>query len=761
MRRHRGFPPSRRYNPRKDTVALTPGTRLGPYEITVQIGVGGMGEVYRARDTRLDRTVAIKVLPETHAADPQFRDRFEREARAISSLNHPHICTLYDVGRQDGTNYLVMEYLEGETIAQRLEKGALPLDQALRCAIEIADALDKAHRQGITHRDLKPGNIMLTKGGAKLLDFGLATSVTPGMAGADLSALSTTPPRLTAHGTILGTFQYMAPEQAGGGRLDARADVFSFGAVLYEMVSGQCAFPGSSVAQVLSAVLRDDPRPFEAPPAVARIVTRCLAKQPGQRFQTMADVKAALEHAGERPPSLEPSIAVLPFANLSADKENEYFSDGLAEEIINVLAHVPGLKVIARTSAFAFRGKDQDIRTIAHTLGVRSILEGSVRRAGTRIRVTAQLIDAEGGHHLWSERYDREMADVFAIQDDIAQAIASALQTKLSMAPVVVRRYTPNLPAYEAYLKALHDMGYTTPDQLARAKESLEQAIALDPQFALAHSTLGFYFLRLALPGLLPAHEAMPLVRDAARKALSIDPSLPEAHALLGAVAAIYDYDWVESERLFRLATRGDSVPPIVRFTSMMYLVPVGRYQEAVAEHERALNEDPLNLVGRFQLAFCLQAAGMPAQAATEFRRLLALDANFWLAAYGLSITSALNGILPEALDYAEKAHAVAPWATSNTGLLAGVLKLHGDVRRADEMLEELGDGRSYGGPIGFVIFHLVCSQPDRAADWAEKAIQQRDPRIAVTLRLFAPILRSSPRWPALAKQMNLRDMVA
>jgi serine/threonine protein kinase len=741
-------------------MALIPGTCLGPYEIAAQIGVGGMGEVYRARDTRLDRIVAIKVLPEALAADPQFRDRFDREARAISSLNHPHICTLYDVGHQDGTDYLVMEYLEGQTVAQRLETGALPLDEALRCALDIADALDKAHRRGITHRDLKPGNIMLTKDGAKLLDFGLAKSIAPGMAGADFSSVPTPPPAVTLQGTIVGTFQYMAPEQAEGRPLDARADVFSFGAVLYEMVSGNRAFGGSSVAQVLSAVLRDDPLPLQAPPAVEQIVTRCLAKRPGERFQTMADVRTALEQASQQSSAVEPSIAVLPFANLSADKENEYFSDGLAEEIINVLAHIPGLKVIARTSAFAFRGKEQDIRTIAQALGVRSILEGSVRRSGSRIRVTAQLIDAAGGHHLWSERYDRELADVFAIQDDIAQAIASALQTKLSVAPAVLRRYTPNLPAYDAYLKALHDMGHRTPEQLAPAREWLEQAIALDPQFALAHSTLGYYFLRQALPGLLPAHDAMPLVREAARKALSIDPSSPEAHALLGAVAAIYDYDWVEAERLFRLARRGVSVPPIVRFTSMLYLLPVGRIQDAVAEYEHALDEDPLNLVGRFQFAYCLQVAGMSAQAATEYRRILALDENFWLAAHGLTFTCALSGMLPEALHYAEKAYALAPNA-NNIGALAGVLKLRGNSRRAEEMLEKLGDGRSHGAPIGFVIFYLLCSEPDKAADWAEKAIEQRDPRIAITLRLFGTVWRSSPRWPALARQMNLRDMVA
>jgi serine/threonine-protein kinase len=467
-------------------------------------------------------------------------------------------------------------------------------------------------------------------------------------------------------------------------------------------------------------------------------------------------VRIALERLSTKAGDLQRSIAVLPFANLSPDKENEYFGDGLTEEIINVLTHVPGLKVTARTSAFAFRGKDQDIRTIAHTLGVRSILEGSVRRAGSRIRVTAQLIDAEDGCHLWSERYDREMADVFAVQDDIAQAIASALQAKLSAEPAAIRRYTPNLPAYEAYLKALHDMGQMTPEKLARSKEWLEQAIALDPGFALAHSTLGFHFLRLALPGLLPAHDAMPLVRAAARKALSINPLLPEAHALLGVVAAIYDYDWAESERLFRVAMSGDSTPPIVRFLSMFYLLPVGRLQDAVQEHERALKEDPLNLVGRFQLAACLQSAGMETQAATEFRRVLSFDEGFWLAAFGLSMDYALRGMLSEAITFAERAYALAPWSTNTVGTLAGLLRVSGDTNRAEEVLRRLGAGDTYGGPVGFVLFHLLCSEPDKAADWAEKAIAQRDPRITVTLSFFGKIWRSHPRSASLARRMNL-----
>src|SRR5262245_13552050 len=364
------------------------------------------------------------------------------------------------------------------------------------------------------------------------------------------------------------------------------------------MLTGMRAFPGNTPAQALSAILRDEPRPVpvSVPASLGRVVTRCLAKSPGDRFQTCEELSAALHHAlapsDDHP---RPSIAVLPFANLSADKENEYFSDGLAEEIINALTQIPGLKVTARTSAFAFRGKEQDIRTIAEALDVRTVLEGSVRRAGTRIRVTAQLINAADGYHLWSERYDRELADVFAVQDEIAAAIAKALQVKLAGASVGRRRYTPSLPCYEAYLRALHESQKLTPDAMARSKEWYERAIALDPGFALAHSMFGFHFAQLANYGLLPAHEAMPLVRSEARKALAIDPSLPEGHATLGLVAGLYDYDWQEAARRFELAMAADPVPSQGRrYYALYYLLPVGRAEEAVEECALALREDPL-----------------------------------------------------------------------------------------------------------------------------------------------------------------------
>ena len=355
--------------------------------------------------------------------------RFQSEARAIAAINHPHICQIYDVG----SDYLVLEYLQGEPL-----RGPVTRDEAVRLAIQIADALQAAHERGILHRDLKPANVMVLRQGgrphAKLLDFGIAQ-----LTGSDPDATS------TVAGDVIGTPAYMSPEQAAGKPLDARSDVFSFGAVLYELLAGARAFPGDSTAQILSAVLRDDPGPFDAPPRCSRSSSRCLAKDPERRFQTMADVRHALQHLPRGSADAAASIAVLPFANLSADRENEYFGDGLAEEIINALAQVDGLKVIARTSAFSFKGKNEDVRQIAQALGVTNVLEGSVRRAGDRIRVTAQLIAAADGTHLWSERFDRPMTDVFAMQDEIASAITTALKGRLGGALASPRHYTPRL----------------------------------------------------------------------------------------------------------------------------------------------------------------------------------------------------------------------------------------------------------------------------------------------------------------------------
>ncbi len=725
-------------------MALTSGTKLGPYEIIAPIGAGGMGEVYRARDTRLDRTVAIKVLPQHLADTSEARQRFEREARAISSLNHPNICTLYDIG----PDYLVMEHIEGIPL-----NGPFALDPALRYAAQICDALDAAHKKNITHRDLKPANILVTASGVKLLDFGLVKVET-----AHAFDPTTQTSLLTQAGAVMGTAAYMSPEQARGEEVDARSDIFSFGAVLYEMLSGRSAFARHCSVETTSAILRDEPAALDAPSNVSAIVTRCLRKSPADRFQTIGEVRAAIEQAANKPAEKIPSIAVLPFANMSGDKEQEYFSDGLAEEIINGLVKIPGLKVIARTSAFAFRGQNTDVRKIAETLGVANVLEGSVRRSGNRIRVTAQLITASDGSHLWSERYDRELADVFAVQDEMAAAIAGALQTKLAVPPAVLPRYTPNLPAYEAYLKAQHHWLKITPESLARSKECYEQAIALDPGFALAHTGLANYFLMMTVgSALLPAHEAIPQVRALAQRALEINPLLPDAHGMLAIVAGVYDHDWKEAERLFRVALARDPVPPWVQsWLGFFYLMPVGRPERAVEELERALQGDPLNTIFRLCLAMGLMASGRCEDASVECRRLLELDENYWLGYVVYAWSLLFQGRDSDAFSSAEKGYSLAPWNATATGTFAAILKRRGDTRRAEEVLQPLRNSpETYGGPRGMAVFHFLCEERDQSADWLEKCLAQRDPYGAILSPWF---LRSSPRWPTLAKMMNRRS---
>ncbi len=408
------------------------------YDVAEKLGEGGMGVVYKALDRRLDRAVAIKILPSELAANAQRKRRFMNEARAASALSHPNIVTIYDIASEQGADYLVMEYIDGPTLADVLESGSLKPSRALHYAIQMADALAKAHAAGIIHRDLKPANVMLTRDDVvKVMDFGLA-KLTERSAGASASSAPDGPTLTfaTEAGLVMGTLSYMAPEQAEGRTVDARSDIYSFGAVLYEMLTGRRAFSG---------VLRREPPPVteiapEVPGALEQIVIRTLRPDPDRRFQSMADLKSALEQVREdissgaiaqtlREP---PSIAVLPFSNLSPDPDNEYFSDGLAEEIINALTRIPGLRVIARTSAFSFKGEKQDLRAIGERLRVRTVLEGSVRKAGSRVRVSAQLIDVGDESHLWSERYDRDLTDIFAIQDDIANAIVEGLKRRFS-----------------------------------------------------------------------------------------------------------------------------------------------------------------------------------------------------------------------------------------------------------------------------------------------------------------------------------------
>ena len=693
-----------------------------------------MGEVYKAIDTRLGRTVAIKTIDQAHG------ERVQQEARAVAALNHPNICVLHDVG----PGYLVMEFLDGSPL-----HGPMPLNDALLIATQVADALEAAHAKGILHRDLKPANIMMTSSGAKLLDFGLAKIL------ADTGDDATR----TLAGSVMGTASYMSPEQALGKSSDVRSDVFSFGAVLYELLSGKRVFERESLLETLNAVVREEPRPLDSP--AASLVSRCLAKQPEKRFQTIGEVKAALSQVRSAPAaaaSTTPSIAVLPFANMSQNADDEFFSDGLAEEIINALVQVPGLKVIARTSAFAFKGKNEDIRRIAETLGVTNVLEGSVRRAGSRIRVTAQLILAHDGTHLWSQRYDRELADIFAVQDEIAAAIAGALKLKLAPAP---ERRMPSLPAYEAYLRYRYYQWRFTPEDSQRSKECLEQALALDPAFALPYVGLADYHLALAAVGLLPSHEAMTRARELAMRALENDPDLSEAHAMLGIVAGVLDFDWPETERRFRLAMAREPISTHMRqWNAYFHLLSIGRLAEARRQNERVIEEDPLSQMWHYTGAVSLLALGAEEAALHECRKSVELDPQFWVGWMMLGLIHALHGRHAESMQCAEKAVAGAARAPVAIGLMAAALVNTGRRVDAEPLLDELRSNTPTG-PMGLAYFYLARGDMDGAVEWAGKAADQRVASlVTILIRPFESRLRTSVGWPALLKKMNLNQSV-
>ena len=555
----------------------------------------------------------------------------------------------------------------------------------------------------------------------------------------------------------------MSPEQAEGRTLDSRSDIFSFGAMLYEMLSGVRAFGGTTTLHVLNAVLRDTPPPLQAASGLERIVRHVSPNLPASRFQTMGEVRAALELASRElvspATSTQPSIAVLPFADMSPGKDHEWFSDGVAEEIINALTHVPGLVVIARTSAFAFKGKNEDIRRIAETLGVAHVLEGSVRRAGSRVRVTAQLITAANGSHLWSERFDREMADVFAVQDEIASAIAATLQVKLAGAPATHRRYTPTLPAYEAFLKALHYAQKLTPDAMTRSREHFEQAIALDPGFALAHSMYGFYFAQLANYGPCPrTRRCRSCATRHGGRWKSIRPfpirarcsgSLPVCTTMTG------------RKQSTSSGSRWLQIPSPRRFGelyALYHLLPTGRFREAADECERALKEDPLDLMGRLRMAQCFRAAGRLEDSFRTLQEVLELDENLWFTHFVLGVEHMLFGNASQGMIHAERAYILAPWSHSAIGGFAAALTRSGETKRAEELLEKLKPGDAYGAPIGLGTFHFLCSEFEQSVDWVRKAIEQRHPAVFFFLNVHGQALRSSPSWPQLADSLNLRD---
>jgi serine/threonine-protein kinase len=703
-----------------------------------------MGDVWKARDTRLGRIVAIKKVKEQHS------ERFKQEARSIAALNHPNICQLHDVG----PDYLVLEYVEGKPLSS-----PLPEREAVRLAIQIATALEEAHRNGIIHRDLKPSNIMVTdKGSVKLLDFGLAKlyEQSAGESTAEFPA--------TQVGAVLGTVAYMSPEQAQGQPVDARSDIFSFGLVLYEMLSGRRAFSGDTPLVIGSALMKEEPPPLKASPLLEKIVSRCLAKQPSARYQTISEVKKALEQvlaekAAQPAAESQPSIAVLPFLNMSGDKEQAYFSDGLAEEIINALTQIPGLKVIARTSSFAFRGREQDIRRIAEALTVTNILEGSVRTAGNRIRVTAQLINAADGSHLWSQRYDRELSDVFAIQDEISQAIAEKLRVSLSTPGPLVKRYTDNVEAYSLYLRGHYQAVKNTLDGTAKGKEYFQQAISIDPDYALAWYGLGFIQWEQAHLGVAQPEEAYLHSLQAVEKALRLDEMLSEAHALMAVLRAC-EFDWSGARDEFQRALELDPKSTDALFWySWFYLIPMRRLQEAVATLKKALELDPLSAFLQWALGYGYLLARDWHRCISQTNNAVELDPDFSSPFITLGNAYLFKGEFDQAIRALEMATKLSGSSPLILGYLGFTYAHTGRKDTAHKLLQKLEDQaqKSYTPFSSVARICLGLGEIDKCLDWFEKAVSHRESAIGhFHLEPACDPLRSHPRYHALLRKMNL-----
>jgi len=751
--------------------------------------------VYLARDLKHDRLVALKVLrPELAAV--LGAERFLREIRVTGQLQHPHILTLIDSGVADGFLYYVMPYVEGESLRQRLEReGQLPLDEALRLTRAIATALDFAHGRGVIHRDIKPENIMLHQGEPMVADFGIALAVS--MAGRE---------RLTETGLSLGTPAYMSPEQASAEpRLDGRSDQYSLASVLYEMLAGEPPYTGPT-AQAIIAKRLSEPIPRlrtirQVPAAVEAAVTQALAKASADRFATAGAFVAALTANPTRPTPLwrspavltaligvtlaaawglthglgtgrrasalnwEPvSVAALPFVNMSGDAANEYFSDGMTEELISTLSRVEGLRVAARTSAFAFKGRNADVREIGRQLGVATVLEGSVRQTGSRLRVNARLVSTSDGDQLWSEEYDRELRDVFAVQEDIARAITAALRLKLTGADsaAIGRRPTANLQAYNLYLLGRHHWNRFTPEGTRKSVEYFQQAIAQDSTFAPAYVGLANAYGLFAEGhggGDAPSRQFFPLAKRAAARALELDPSNAEAWSVLGFLHFEYDFDWAGAGKEFARAVQLGRNVAIVRGQYAVYLAMLGRFDESMEEKRVAQSLDPLTPVFFGDQGSTLISARRYDDALPECRKALELDPGFGPGHRCLGRAHMLAGRYEEALAEYRRAIDQMPLDPRLQSGIAQTYARAGNRSGARRIVDSLVtvSGTRYVSPVPIAYIYASLGDRDRTLEWLERAITERAGWVVDIYK--APemdFLRSDPRFVRLLRRMGL-----
>ena len=755
---------------------LSPSTTLSHYRILAQLGAGGMGEVYLAEDTNLDRKVALKLLPAQFTQDEDRVRRFVQEAKAASALNHPNIITIYEIGETDGTHYIVTEFIEGETLRRRIEHSRMTTQQALDVSTQIASALSAAHAAGIVHRDIKPENVMIRPDGyVKVLDFGLAKLTEQPSLSTDTSA--PTVARVDTHpGMVMGTVSYMSPEQARGQTVDARSDIFSLGVVIYEMLAGRTPFQGGSAADVFVSILEKAPVPLahisaEVPPELERIVFKCIEKDRERRYasaqELAADLKTLAAAPSKEQPAADssPSIAVLPFVNMSADAENEYFCDGLAEELLNALSKIEALHVAARTSAFSFKGKQTDISEIGEKLKVKTVLEGSVRKSGNRLRITAQLINVADGYHLWSERYDRELQDVFDIQDEISLAIVDALKVKLlgTEKAAVLKRYTDKNEAYELYLKGRYQFGKYAEEGWRKALEDFAQAIEKEPNYALAWAGLANSYRTLWYNGYLTPEESVPKWKAAIARALAIDNTLAEPHVSLALLKHFYEWDFPGAEREYRLAIELNRNYAETHERYGLFLAVLDRADEAMAEGRRALELDPLSLVTNLNVGFLYWTTGQFDRMHEQGRKLIELEPHFYGGHWQIGAEFWTRGRLDEATAEMEKAVALEGGSTQVLSMMGALYGVTGKRSEAQQVLNQLLELDRRGYSVRFYVGNVYAGlgETDRAFEWFEKAYQHRE-GILLFLKPFArslyPGLESDPRVADLLRRIGLPE---
>ena len=753
------------------------GRTLGHYRVLAKLGEGGMGVVYRAHDERLDRDVALKVLPVGAVSDATARARLLQEARLASKLNHPHICTIFDVAEEGASEgspqavlFIAMELVEGHSLGERLAAGGLPADDVLRYGLQVADAVAHAHERGVVHRDLKCANVVITlEGRAKVLDFGLARRLDA----QEVDGVTRSLVSLTAPNAVVGTLAYMAPEQLRGQTADTRSDVWALGVMLHEMAAGERPFHGHTSFELSSAILREAPRPLpgRVPLALQAVIAKCLAREPRERYRTAGELRAALE-AAHAAPGVAPvgtpakrSVAVLPFANLSADPENEFFADGITEDVIAQLSKLRAIKVISRTSSMQFKKRELSPREIAAKLGVATLVEGSVRKAGSRVRIVAELVDAETGEQLWAETYDRQLTDIFEIQSHVALSIAEALKAKLSptervrielpVAPV-------NIEAYQLCLQGRQCLRRYTEAGMQRAVEFLNRAIAIDPGYSAAYAELAWFHIIRAMghgAGSARPRDSYALARDAVARALELDPTNGDAHGTLAAVKFMADFDWDGAEASFRRALElkpGDS--SLFDACGLMYSAQE-RYDEGLAMQRHARELDPLSGVHASDLTTTLIRAGRYDEAIGEARRLAEMDPSFALAHSTLGWALIKKGVSAEGLRELEHAASLSPGNTLFLSQLGEAYGLTGDLPRACDVLGRLhamAETR-FVTPYHFAYVYTGLGELDKALDLLEVAVEERAGG-AYGIKgsfLFTP-LRAHPRFVALLRKLNL-----